>query len=691
MLSALQKVDKGFGEARKKAEQFSAATKNISMGAKEAGKAAEKAAPKMGKFASSIARIAKYRMIRAVIRGIVDAIKEGWNNFSEFSKRTGEKYLDFANKLKAVQSAAGTMKNQLGAAFATLFASIQPILIQLINLVVRLANALTMLFARLGGQSGWYKAADGANAAADAIGGAGAAAKKALKYLAPFDELNVLPSNDNGGGGGGGSSGSGGDYEWVPFEDFDLGDGIQAIVQWFTDAFKGAAEWLENVNWSELPGKIATWISDEFDKLNVDELASAIAEFVGAAVGAVSAFTLGGLNTLVDWVDQKIYDAFHNSDGSKKTGQEIIDWILRGLSSGTFVGGFWIPQSVIDSFVEGFKKAFGEISPEEYSGIMSVFVGGLFGGGAINTDAIKEWFGGIIKKIEELFGGGAIPGVGLGISLPISLNIPEGFAEKLKGIKDAWNKIKTKKAELTAKLKGTKESAFKTLASKWEVIKTKTSELTANLKNNVQTNVIDKLKEGWNAIQNKTATFTANLKNNTIVQKFIDAWNGLKDKALSLKVGISETVRSAWNTVVRKWNGSWLAKQLGTIPELASGGMLNAGQIFVARENGAELVGQYGSKTGVMNNEQIVTAVANGIAKVLSDMRFSVSSSQSYSYNNSGMDEESMYRAMLRALNAADRQPIEVDLDGEPIYRGVVNRNRKETFRTGSNPMLARA
>lgn len=51
-----------------------------------------------------------------------------------------------------------------------------------------------------------------------------------------------------------------------------------------------------------------------------------------------------------------------------------------------------------------------------------------------------------------------------------------------------------------------------------------------------------------------------------------------------------------------------------TIPRLADGGIVNAGQMFIARESGAELVGNIGRQTAVMNNDQIVESVSQGVA-----------------------------------------------------------------------------
>jgi len=55
-------------------------------------------------------------------------------------------------------------------------------------------------------------------------------------------------------------------------------------------------------------------------------------------------------------------------------------------------------------------------------------------------------------------------------------------------------------------------------------------------------------------------------------------------------------------------NGSWLP-----ITNYAVGGIPPVGQMFVAREKGPELVGKIGSHTAVMNNDQIVSSVSNGV------------------------------------------------------------------------------
>lgn len=666
------------------------ATANIGKTAASAGKAAEKSAGGLSKFASSIARIAKYRLIRSVIRGIVDGIKEGATNFYNFSKATGDTMVGFQSALDSTKAAAQTMKNQLGAAFGTLYAQIAPIINSLISLVIKLANVLTMLFARLSGADGWYRAADGANAAADAAAGAGAAAKEAMKYLAPFDELNRLPSdNKNSGGGGGGSSGSdGGNYEWVPFEKFDLGDGIADFFNTIKDIFNGAAEWIEGVDWINLASNIVNGISDALGKVDWAGVTSSIARFLGAAIGAVSAFIVGALIDLTQWITDKLTELFVNEDGTQKTGKEIVAGIYEGIKNAVVGVYTWLKDNVFDPFITAFKKCFGIASPaKEMEGPGEMVGEGILVGIAAPFKAIGAWIKeNILDPIKEVFDGET------GFDFPFKITLPEGVLKTLEKIKTIWNGIKSKKPKLTPTLKSwsdAKQKALDKLKNAWVKITTQTSTLTTNLKDNVNHTVLDKLKEAWGKIQDVKAKFTASLEASKPVQTFINAWNNLKNLNLEIKASLADKVKSAWNSMATAWNNNLILKKLYTMPYLAKGGMLNAGQIFVARENGPEIVGQYGNKTGVMNNQQIVDAVSRGVANAIASIRFTLNNIPSITGFGGGMDEESMYRAMVRAITDTDLGENEtvVNLDGNVIYRDVVRRNRNNTRMTGVNAL----
>ena len=97
-----------------------------------------------------------------------------------------------------------------------------------------------------------------------------------------------------------------------------------------------------------------------------------------------------------------------------------------------------------------------------------------------------------------------------------------------------------------------------------------------------------------------------------------------------------------------------------SIPYLASGGVVDSGQLFVANEAGPELVANVGRKTAVMNNDQIVDSVTRGV-----------------------------YQAVARAMaESGNGQVVEAKVNDKVLFEVVVNRNRQETMRTGYSPLL---
>ena len=110
---------------------------------------------------------------------------------------------------------------------------------------------------------------------------------------------------------------------------------------------------------------------------------------------------------------------------------------------------------------------------------------------------------------------------------------------------------------------------------------------------------------------------------------------------------IDDKIKNAIGTVTVPIKGKyqatwhWVPKQDGSGDYeqryFARGGRPNKGQIFIAREAGAELVGNIGGSTGVMNNMQIIAAVAKGVsgavASVLHD-GFTVSIPQEGNVSN---------------------------------------------------------
>ena len=90
--------------------------------------------------------------------------------------------------------------------------------------------------------------------------------------------------------------------------------------------------------------------------------------------------------------------------------------------------------------------------------------------------------------------------------------------------------------------------------------------------------------------------------------KIIDAWNWIKSSINSISIDVPEWL-----------GGGTIGFDLEmsdhiSIPRFASGGFPEQGQMFIAREAGAEMVGNIGRRTAVANNDQIVDGIAGGVA-----------------------------------------------------------------------------
>ena len=230
------------------------ATAKINVDSKEVDKAAQKVSA-LSNVLNSLKRIAFYRVIRTAIKAITQAFKEGAENAYFFSQAVGS---DLAPALDALSSASFTMKNQLGAAFATLLQTIQPVLLQIISLITKVAEAVTQLFAMFGGKSTYMKAADYATKYATAANKGAKATKEWKNQLMGFDEINRLeePADTGGGGGGGVIPDYGAMFTEAP------------LTRWFTELRDITLDWWKTIDlepitqaWYRLKDAVSDFVS----------------------------------------------------------------------------------------------------------------------------------------------------------------------------------------------------------------------------------------------------------------------------------------------------------------------------------------------------------------------------------------------------------------------------------------------
>ena len=199
--------------------------------------------------------------------------------------------------------------------------------------------------------------------------------------------------------------------------------------------------------------------------------------------------------------------------------------------------------------------------------------------------------------------------------------------DAIKGVGEETDKLSGKKATVSINSKGVKKTK--------EDIKSihgKTVKVTANAKKGKN---FDKVKKEYNSITTRNANINVGIngykklkeiannplltdlgKKQTIkrsVEITFKMKNNLTDSVSNLLSNLGKNSKSSKPKKKAKGgifeNGSW-----HNITKYASGGMPNMGQLFVAREKGPELVSTLKGHTAVMNNDQIVASVSQGVS-----------------------------------------------------------------------------
>lgn len=119
--------------------------------------------------------------------------------------------------------------------------------------------------------------------------------------------------------------------------------------------------------------------------------------------------------------------------------------------------------------------------------------------------------------------------------------------------------------------------------------------------------LVNSMSEGVDSVEGRTAEAIKKMKMDTFIAlKSVQAQlNGLTIPTLELDIKVPSV-----QVNLRNLKNDQIKMEALTY---ATGGMPDAGQLFLARESGPELVGTIGGRTSVVNNDQIVESVARGV------------------------------------------------------------------------------
>lgn len=381
-------------------------------------------------------RILGYRIIRSIIKEIGQAFQVGIQNLYGWSNLVSGR---FAASMDMIATSLQYFNNSLAAAVAPIVNALAPAIDFLIDKLVALINIINQLFAKLTGAASWTKAIKKAKDYGEAVGGAGGAAKEALRYLAPFDELNRLP-DENKGGGGGGSEDYSGMFEDV--EEFgsaiaDFAESIKEKVE--AGDWKGLGELLggkinelvEKIDFAgmgtKIGGYINAWFTTKYWTLketNFQQIGAKIAEFLFG-----NGKDKGGVIGSIDW------DTFGKSIAQKFTilpdiiigALDGIDFTKLGEAIGKFIGGI----------SEEFTKWLNSIDWEQKGKDLVQDVINLFSGlkDAGTAEKVVGFFTALWNAVKGLFTGiwkAAFNGETYSQNLSVQLNINKASLPKPK-------------------------------------------------------------------------------------------------------------------------------------------------------------------------------------------------------------------------------------------------------------------
>lgn len=562
------------------------AARGAADGVRELGKESKKAHKPLSMIVKSMARIAFYRVIRSILKDVGQAFQEGLKNAYAFSQGISTEGNRFAAALDSMSSSGLKMKNQLGSAFIGLLAAIAPIVNAIISLVVRLANALSQLFAAFTGRT-YLKANDVSAQFADNMKKGAGAAKEWKNQLLGFDEINRL--NEPSGGGGGGAAGIDPStmFSDTPLDNWamKIHDNL-ALIETAASGFALALGLILTLSGANIPlglGLIALGAVGLASALKEDwgtvdaNIAKAVAGIMltigGAllAVGALLVFTTAniplGLGLMAAGAASMATGALINWKAVPNSIGNTLQAILL------VAGGALLALGLLITFATPSFSPLG-------LGLIIAGAASLAAGVAVNWDFITQKMKGTLGVITTI-AGGFLLAIGLVLALS-GVNFPLGFALMAAGgvalgvgIKNVdWDAVKKK------------------LQGAWQGI-----------------------KDWWNRDVAKYFTLDYwQQKINSISPDFGAIFSGLIGWCQAAHAWIQDVIDGLF-ALGRAKASNWQNNltQEDYLTGFASGGFPSEGQLFMARESGPELVGTVGSRTAVANNDQIVEGIRQGV------------------------------------------------------------------------------
>ena len=391
------------------------------------------------------------------------------------------------------------------------------------------------------------------------------------------------------------------------------------------DCIKNA---LGGINWEkalDASGELGKGLAKAIN--SIFTLSTETKDSLGSSLGKAMS---GALNVAIRFFSESI-----GNINFKNIGQNIADAINNVLNNTN-----WAEAGV--TFSDGVK------------GILDVIITALKNIDKDKlTQAFKDFFGnvdwiGIAERIASLWWESFKLKLQLKLEAPILTmqELMEGIIGKEPGtgvIDKVWDSTfgelwkKLKNSDFAINISTSVDNGFTNISNTWKSLKSGAKNLTLNAKT-YGTKALDTCRKIWNGLKSGTKNLIthAKTKGQSAIEKLKKAWSGLKSKTIKLGIkisGVIGSVKKVLNSKIIRPINKKLPKIFPKIPEFAQGGFPNMGQMFIARERGPEMVGKIGSRNAVVNNNQIVEGVANGVYNAVVSAMATIGNNQGSNVN----------------------------------------------------------
>ena len=213
-----------------------------------------------------------------------------------------------------------------------------------------------------------------------------------------------------------------------------------------------------------------------------------------------------------------------------------------------------------------------------------------------------------------------------------------------------------------------------------------TAKALTNAFNNLIKNIVNftigigvSISTGANALKNSVLGLIKKVGNTALSIKA--KLTGLSKKTVAnwltpLKNGLNSMINGFNSLMHIKWSAVKVKgvtiipafdKQLFKIPTLATGGFVETGQMFIAREAGPEMVGKIGNKTAVANNQQIERGISDAVYNALVPVLTEVANSINNMGNNNTLFVEGVSDGdIVRIVERENRNFVK--RTGRPLF-----------------------